>query len=186
MQWTRSDVIGLAKASCVYCKGTGMKPVRTTQETPCNCTYRAAFRACFNRFRECVAKGTYNSSVSLEFCRGREGRRTYSRKREEYMADFCLVSKRTLDETEYRVFRFHFLLGANWKLCCRQLNMDRGTFFHLVYRVEQKLGRTFSELEPYPLYPLADYFSGSVLRGPAVAVVSALYTPLRAPLALSA
>jgi hypothetical protein len=187
MQWTRSDVIGLAKATCVYCKGTGMRPVRITKETPCNCAFRSAFRACLNRFRECVTKGAYTSTVSLEFCRGQEGRRTYSRKREEYMADFCLVSKRTLDETEYKVFRFHFLLGADWKLCCRQLKMDRGTFFHLVYRIEQKLGRTFAELEPYPLYPLADYFSGTIRRNPAHAIPTALFPPpQRLQLALSA
>ena len=92
--------------------------------------------------------------VRLEFCRGREGRRTYSLKREEYMADFCLVSRRALDDLEYKIFRFHYLLGADWRLCCRQLKMDRGTFFHAVYRIEQTLGKTFATLEPYPLYPL--------------------------------
>jgi len=80
------------------------------------------------------------------------------------MADFCLVAKRTLDRDEHRVFRFHFLLGADWKLCCRQLPMDRGTFFHCVYRIEKKLGRIFAELKPYPLYPVADYFAGSIRR----------------------
>jgi hypothetical protein len=80
------------------------------------------------------------------------------------MADFCLVAKRTLNSDEHRVFRFHFLLGADWKLCCRRLSMDRGTFFHSVYRIERKLGRTFAELKPYPLYPVADYFAGSVRR----------------------
>jgi hypothetical protein len=80
------------------------------------------------------------------------------------MADFCLVSRRALNEQEHRIFRYHFLLGADWKLCCRKLNMDRGNFFHAVYSIEQKLGRTFAELEPYPLYPLRDYFSGTIHR----------------------
>jgi hypothetical protein len=102
--------------------------------------------------------------VSLEFSSGRNSRRVYSRKSEEYMADFCLVSRRVLEEEEHRIFRYHFLLGADWKLCCRRLNMDRGNFFHAVYRIEQKLGRTFAELEPYPLYPLRDYFSGVIRR----------------------
>ena len=148
-----------------------MRQIWKTRQTPCNCVHRAVFRACFNRFRECVAKGTYNSGVSLEFCRaGQLGRRTYGRKREEYLADFCLVSKRALDDAEHRVFRFHFLLGADWRLCCRQLDIDRGTFFHFVYRIEQKLGRTFAELEPYPLYPLSDYFAGTVRCGPSPAL----------------
>jgi hypothetical protein len=74
------------------------------------------------------------------------------------------VSKRLLDEAEHRVFRFHFLMGADWKLCCRQLKTDRGNFFHMVYRIEQKLGRGFSELRPYPLYPVSSYFGGWLVR----------------------
>jgi hypothetical protein len=80
------------------------------------------------------------------------------------MADFCLVSRRVLDEFAYKVFRYHFLLGADWKLCCRQLRIDRGTFFHTIYRIEQQLGRTFADLKPYPLYPLDEYFGGTVAK----------------------
>jgi hypothetical protein len=85
---------------------------------------------------------------------------TWGRKDEEYIADFCLVSRRSLDESEYRLFRYHFLLGADWKLCCRRLGLERGNFFHAVYRIEQKLGRVFRELEPYSLFPLDEYFQG--------------------------
>ena len=77
------------------------------------------------------------------------------------MADFCLVSRRALDDFHYRVFKYHFLLGADWKLCCRKLNIDRGTFFHVVYRIEQELGRTFRELEPHALFPVDEYFSST-------------------------
>ncbi len=75
------------------------------------------------------------------------------------MADFILVSRRTLDEYEYTVFKYHFLLGADWNLCCRKLNVDRGAFFHEVYRIQQKLGRTFRELEPHALFPVDQYFN---------------------------
>ena len=78
------------------------------------------------------------------------------------MADFCLVSRRILDEMENRVFRYHFLLGADWRLCTRKLKMDRGTFFHTIYRIEQKLGREFAALKPYSLYPPSEYFHGVV------------------------
>jgi hypothetical protein len=103
------------------------------------------------------------SHVRLELIGGQNRRSVWSRKDEEYVADFCLVSKRFLDEFEYKLFRFHFLLGADWKLCCRQLKMDRGVFFHSVYRIQQKLGRAFRELKPYPLFPLDEYF-GPVVR----------------------
>jgi hypothetical protein len=141
--------------------------MRTTEikdkESPCNCVFRAIFRACYARFRECVATETRATRMSLEFYRGgKDNRRVYTRKAVDYMADFCLVSRRVLDEFEQRVFRLHFLLGAHWKLCCRQLNVDRGNFFHAVYRIEQTLGRTFRELEPYGLYPLDEYFGGTM------------------------
>jgi len=76
------------------------------------------------------------------------------------MADFFLVGRRTLEELENEVFRYHFLLGADWKVCCRKLHMDRGNFFHTVYSIENRLGRVFAELTPYPLYPVAEYFAG--------------------------
>ena len=161
MQWNRSGAIGIAKMSCTYCHGNGTRLVRHGREVACNCAYRAAFRACLNRFRECNAHGAHASTVSLELCQGPKGRCTYSRKSEEYMADFCLVSRRVLDEFAYKVFRYHYLLGADWKLCCRQFGIDRGTFFHTIYKIEQQLGRTFAELKPYPLYPLDEYFGGA-------------------------
>ena len=183
MQWNRSNAIGLARATCTCCHGSGMRSVHKVREAPCKCVFRAIFRACFNRFRESVALGTHTSTVSLEFCNGRDGRRTYARKREEFMADFTLVSRRVLNEPEHRVFRYHFLLGADWKLCCRQMKIDRGCFFHTVYRVEQKLGRAFAELEPYALYPLDEYFGSVIKKG---AGRSLLATGSRFALPLSA
>ncbi len=104
------------------------------------------------------------SHARLEIIGGSNRRAVWGRKDEEYIADFCLVSKRVLDEFEYELFRFHFLLGADWKLCCRRLKIEKGHFFHSVYRVEQKLGRAFRELEPYPLYPLDEYFAPVVRK----------------------
>lgn len=104
------------------------------------------------------------SKVTLTFCAGKDRRLTWVRKDEDYVADFYLVSRRTLTEFEYKVFRFHFLLGGDWRLCCRQMKIDRGTFFHAVYRIQQKLGRVFRELEPYSLYPIDEYFGGTVRK----------------------
>jgi hypothetical protein len=75
------------------------------------------------------------------------------------VADFLLVVRRSLSEQDHRLFRFHYLLGADWRLCCRKLGMEKGSFFHAVYRIQSQLGRVFRELEPYSLYPLSDYFT---------------------------
>lgn len=98
--------------------------------------------------------------MSLEAIPGRKHKAVYSRKDEEFIADFCLVSKRVLNEDDYKVFKFHFLLGADWKLCCQRLNTDRGNFYHQVYRIQERLGRVYAELEPYALFPLDEYFGG--------------------------
>jgi len=90
-----------------------------------------------------------------------------------------LVSKRFLDEFEYKLFRFHFLLGADWRLCCRQLKMEKGVFFHAVYRIQQKLGRAFRELTPYPLFPLDEYFGAVVRKELSLEARNVLRMPLK-------
>jgi hypothetical protein len=39
--------------------------------------------------------------------------------------------------------------------------MEKGIFFHALYRLQQKLGRLYAELEPYSLYPVDEYFNGT-------------------------
>jgi len=162
MQWTRSETLALAAPGCNICLGLGLRMGHGDSTNPCNCVLRAIFRACFEHFRDCMSREKFVSKVTLDPLPGKDRRGAWGRKDEEFAADFCLVSKRTLTESEYRIFRYHFLLGANWKLCCDKLQMDRGSFFHAVYRMEQRLGRVFRELEPYGLFPITDYFHGPV------------------------
>ena len=161
MDWTRSETIALARQSCAQCHGLGLTPGRNEVMNPCHCVLRAIFRACYARFRHCVSKERHISRVALEILPGQGGKICWGRKDEEYIADFCLVSRRALTNYEYQVFSAHFLLGADWRLCTRRFRMDRGNFFHAVYRIEQRLGREFRELEPYGLFPLSSYFQGS-------------------------
>jgi hypothetical protein len=180
MKWSRSDTLVLALDYCARCHGMGLRGERRGASNPCNCVLREIFRACYNRFCHCVNKEKHLSRVTLQFTAGCDGRMAYSRKDEEYCADFYLVSKRHLDESEFRIFRFHFLLGADWKLCCRKLDMDRGSFFHAVYRIERKLGRVFRELQPYGLFPLDEYFHGTTHSMEPRPKVEPIQPPLRA------
>jgi hypothetical protein len=170
MLWNRSTTIGIANATCTSCQGIGLVLDRSDREIPCDCTLRAVFRACLTGFVECVALGERTASVSWEPCYGPTGGRVFSRKREEYIADFLKVTERALTKEEHRIFRYHFLLGADYSLCCQKLNMDRGTFFHALYRLEEKLGRTYAQLEPYPLFPLREYFGGMAHKARPAAV----------------
>jgi len=160
MFWNRSNAIGLATASCSQCRGHGLRD----DATPCGCVLRAIFRACYTRFRELATLGPHIGTAALEFSPSPSGSRMYGRKYEEFVADFCLIARRELDEVEYKLFRYMFVLGADWKLAGARMNLDRGGLFHVVYRIEEKLGRQFAEVEPYPLYPLDEYFGGIVRK----------------------
>ena len=160
MDWSRSETLALAMHQCTHCRGSGLRLGRKNVLAPCNCVLRAIFRACYRRFVTCATQEKHLSRIGLEAQIGRQRSSTWGRKDEEYIADFCLVARRSLDDFEYRLFRYHFLLLADWKLCRRKLGMERGNFFHAIYRIEQKLGRIFRELEPYPLFPLDEYFHG--------------------------
>jgi hypothetical protein len=149
---------------CTLCHGSGQR-LTAGKINPCKCVLRAIFRACYRRFRECLVKEKHLGHVSYDrFDAGPGTRPVWGRRDEEYVADFCLVGKRALDGFQERIFTYHYLLGADWRLCCRRLNIDRGQFFHEVYRIQQKLGRTFRELEPYSLFPLDEYFGGCVMK----------------------
>ena len=163
MEWNRLEVLSLARLSCTTCHGEGAKRQRRGEIIPCHCVLRAIFRACYARFRVCVEKEKYMSRVSFEHFGGKERRMMWCRKDEEYAADFHLVSRRILDPFHYRVFSYYYLLGAGWKLCCRQLRMDRGQFFHAIYRVQEALGQAFYKLEPYALYPPREYFTTRII-----------------------
>jgi hypothetical protein len=170
----RSELMGMANTACVHCWGTGLL-LETYQV--CACVDRNVFRACLARFRACAEGAGFIAPVSLD-ARGL----TYSRTGEEYMADFHLVAKRALRAgIEWDVFRYHFLLGADWKLCCRRLGINRGNFFHAVYAIEAKLGRVLRTLEPYALWPLDEYFMGAG-RGARTTAILAQMEPRRVPL----
>ncbi len=159
MQWIPSELFLLALNECSHCRGTGVRREKRGKPIPCGCALRGIFRACYQRFRDCVTRGKCRTQVSFDRNpRGRSGRGSWGRKDEEYIADFELVSRRSLDAFHHQIFRWYFLLGADWKLCCRRLRMDRGALFHAIYRIEEKLGRAFYETEPYALYPPNDYF----------------------------
>jgi hypothetical protein len=111
---------------------------------------------------EISSRGRIAQNFHLLGASGALGRKTIEWKHQDYAADVYLVSKRILtDPTEWAIFRFHFLQGADWKICCRKLGITRGNFFHAVYRIEERLGRVFCELKPYALFPHDEYFLAS-------------------------
>jgi len=91
---------------------------------------------------------------------GRRAYCTFHRPRQEFRVDFEAIGRRVLDARRRPVFELHFLCGLDWRVCTGLLHMDRGDFFHDVYRVEAAVGRALREMEPHGLYPTWGYFDG--------------------------
>jgi hypothetical protein len=91
---------------------------------------------------------------------------TWGIKRAEYCADFVLIARRHLSAKEFALFRMHFLEGRDFRYCCPRLGLDRGNFFHAVYRIEERLGRVFREITPYGLFPVDEYLYARDARHP--------------------
>jgi len=143
--WDRTHTLALADIRCVHCFGAGLRG--RNLGLPCGCVTRRIFRQCLNRYR-LIDQGYYWRR-----------HRHFGVMPEDYAADFCLVSRRTLTAKQWAVFRLHFLDGQTWAEVCAQLGMNRGNFFHEVYRIEDRLGRAFREIKPYALHPIAEYFT---------------------------
>jgi len=158
MNWTQSHDMLLATHNCARCHGAGRIREKKDRSISCGCVFRNIFRSCLRRFRHCVERNNPPSTVQLERTTGNLRRAFYSRRMEEYAADFYLVSRRVLTPEEFDLFKYHFLYGADHHLCCRRMNIEKGKFFHDIYRIQQTLGRVFRDLQPYPLFPLEDYF----------------------------
>jgi hypothetical protein len=153
MEWNRSETLVLASAKCKHCKGTGLRQLLEGPPEPCNCVLRTIFRGCFRRFVECAC------TVSLELAVTQQAGAGWSRKNEEYLADFALIMRRVLTQEEQKLFRYHYLLGADSALCSKKLGIEKGVFFHTLYRIQHKLGRALRETEPYALFPTDEYFT---------------------------
>ncbi|MFN3323429.1 MAG: hypothetical protein ACK5AZ_08035 [Bryobacteraceae bacterium] len=160
--WDRSKTLAIAAMDCVCCMGSGLKWIGGGDKMgPCGCVLRKAFDSVLSRYRYIQAHQDRTSScIPAIMKHGREQKRIWGRKNEEFCADFYLVSRRSLKGKEWRIFELHMLGGKDWRYCTRILGVDRGNFFHSVYRIKQKLGRIFMELRPYALFPIGEYFSG--------------------------
>jgi hypothetical protein len=160
MEWTRSETLGLASPHFPHCEGAGLRLQEFGKVKPCACVFRAIFRACYARFRKNVTQERTLSRPVLEYNPRGGGRLTWARKDEEYIADFLLLSRRHLNDDEYTIFRYYFLLGADATLISKRLGQDRGQVFAVIYRIMRRLGRVFRETKPYSLYPVDEYYCG--------------------------
>ena len=156
MEWTRLQTVQLASNSCQSCYGLGLKNARFDSTNPCNCVLREAFRRCLSRYKR-ATEAEYGKYTRYNLIRSGELDRCFFNwgyKELEYCADFLNLVRRA-GLFEKAMVKMYHLDGSDWRACCIKFRMDKGQFFHSVYRVEQKIGRLAAELRPYPLIDLS-------------------------------
>lgn len=145
----------IAEHRCSACFGLGYVALQRRKEpwAVCKCAYRAMFRQCFGKYRRLGFDMESGRALAIKTRRGH----TYY-PGIDYRADFWLAAKRVLEAREWQVFVLHKIQGHDWHMCCRVLKLDRGVFFHAVYRLEEQLGKALMERE---LWPVGKYFKSA-------------------------
>jgi hypothetical protein len=152
--WTHELVVGLAHVRCELCRGLGQVSLFYSKVRPCRCVYRAIFRAGVNRYLAC--------GMSSRMPRMERGMH-YGRRGEEFRADMLLLARRSLREQELWLFEAHYLAGWPWRPCSQALGLSRQAFFREIYILAERMGRLMAELQPYPLWPISEYFARGLL-----------------------
>lgn len=179
------SALAMAESRCTTCRGFGEvwrgphagKPGRWRV---CGCVWRAAFRACLGKHHYCQSHGMGAVRVVQFERKSQPGGRTLllrGHRNVEFSVDFLLVARRALAgrAIERAVFDVHCVGGREWRAALAEINrklgatlprpLDRGQFFHALYRLQALVGQALVETKPYRLYPLDEYFGGAMLTG---------------------
>lgn len=162
-EWDDGLLLGMADERCSICGGAGKMPrIRRTDVEPCGCVLRRIFRICLDRWRFCKLSRHVSVVHFGPFACGSKRSPGYGRVQEEYIADFEIIARRHLSPREWDIVWYYRMHEVDWERVAERVRMDRGAFFHSVYRIEQRLGRAFYETQPYGIYPIDEYFGGRI------------------------
>ena len=137
---------------CMCCKGTGICQLKIRVIRICNCVYRNIFNIAINFLDNLNDKILGYSTFNVD------GFATICMSIPEYLliyqADVDLAAKEVLTKNEYIVFKKFLLDGLPWNKVNKLVNLDRGNFFHSVYRIKIKVAKRLIEkgIFPYSTY----------------------------------
>ncbi len=172
--------LALSAPSCRRCGGYGAIRTRRGHRT-CGCVYRRIFRVCLTSYHHCEASMGSAGAVQYERVGHAQGRCAIvaSFKRAEYAADFIMLARRVLATrpVELAVFEAYHVDALEWVAAAPRVNrllrlrrpLNRGTFFHAVYRAEGLLGKAIINSRPYSLFPPCKYFAGFTISANSLA-----------------
>lgn len=170
-QTSGASPVALSKPTCRRCRGRGLVASRGGYRT-CVCVYRRVFRACLGSYHHCEASMGSAGTVQFERVGHAQGRCAIvaSFKRAEYAADFIMLARRALAHrpVELAVFEAYHVADLEWLAAVPRVNrilhlprpLNRGSFFHAVYRAEGLIGAAIVSTRPYSLFPPRQYFAG--------------------------
>jgi len=139
MQWSRSNSIGLAQASCTHCQGLGMRLVRNGKGSALRLRISCGFSHLFQPFRQFAWKGNTPARFLWNLRRPRWPA-VPIRASGRYMADFAWLAAGcwTITNTD---FPNSLSAGADWRLCCASCSWIAAALsFHLPHRAETGTG----------------------------------------------
>ena len=149
----RKMILATASEQCTVCYGHG-RMIRDV----CHCVHRKAFRESLETYlmlREDAVSMGANVPLTLSV----RGYVSYGMPLADYVIDFDQTARRALTRHQLALLSLYHIAGQPWHVCAPKLRLDRGEFFHQVYRTERLLGCALMETTP-PLYPKARYFAG--------------------------
>ena len=157
-----ASVIALAKTGCETCNGLG----RQDGGAVCHCVHHRVFNTVMAKFRYCAvtvwpAPRRFDHFINSS-ARPNSGHRMMN---QDFVADVHLAAKRTLTAEDFKLFRYRYCLGADARLCARQLGMTPESCVQRLQAIEARLGQAFRNMRPYALYPLDQYFHARIPGG---------------------
>lgn len=156
-QAVRDLTFMLAAANCAFCAGHGVVRARQGKHRVCACVFREVFRRCLGRYRFTVQNTAAGTCLSFSGERVSNGSVVFGQKQLEFCIDFELTAKQILTAAEWRLFQLHILGRLDWRRCALRLHMDKGTFFHHIYRIQNAVGLG---LLINQVFPTRQYFDG--------------------------
>ncbi len=122
----------LASEKCPQCEGSGVRcTLKRLKSHICPCVYRSIARRCAVRWQ--IIQMAPETKPRQLRCR-------YDMPRAEWAADFWMTTRAAVDGTHWLIWRNIRLYNERVDVVQRELRMDRGTFFHALYRAEQVIG----------------------------------------------
>lgn len=142
-----AQCLALSRYQCAICNGTGL--TGSAQQLTCGCVNRGAFCSVVRRVVAIRAS-------EFGYPGPRRGARNWSWPRLELCADVERIARKHLTPVEWKVFRLNSLEGWDWHTGVRQTGLNKGDYFHAIYRIQAKLGAAFSAAG---LCPVDEYLS---------------------------